>query len=46
MILNPHLTELHSYPFERLRLLFEAIAPDPRHSAIDLGIGEAKHSTP
>jgi N-succinyldiaminopimelate aminotransferase len=43
---NPDLAKLHPYPFERLRLLFKDITPDPRYSAINLGIGEPKHPTP
>jgi len=43
---NPDLAKLQPYPFERLRLLFKDIAPDPRHTAINLGIGEPKHPTP
>ncbi len=44
--MNPNLTKLQPYPFERLRLLFQDITPDPRHAAINLGIGEPKHPTP
>lgn len=44
--MNPDLAKLQPYPFERLRLLFKGIAPDPRHTAINLGIGEPKHPTP
>ena len=44
--MNPDLAKLQPYPFERLRLLFKGIAPDPRHAAINLGIGEPKHPTP
>jgi len=43
---NPNLARLQPYPFERLRLLFKDIEPDPRYAAIDLGIGEPKHPTP
>jgi N-succinyldiaminopimelate aminotransferase len=43
---NPNLAKLQPYPFERLRLLFKDITPDPRHTAINLGIGEPKHPTP
>jgi N-succinyldiaminopimelate aminotransferase len=43
---NPNLAKLQPYPFERLRLLFKDITPDPRHTPINLGIGEPKHSTP
>ena len=44
--MNPDLAKLQPYPFERLRLLFKDITPDPRHTAINLGIGEPKHPTP
>ncbi len=44
--MNPNLAKLQPYPFERLRLLFKDIAPDPRYTAINLGIGEPKHPTP
>jgi aspartate/methionine/tyrosine aminotransferase len=43
---NPDLAKLQPYPFERLRLLFKDITPDPRYSAINLGIGEPKHPPP
>jgi N-succinyldiaminopimelate aminotransferase len=43
---NPDLAKLQPYPFERVRLLFKAITPDPRFTAINLGIGEPKHPTP
>ena len=44
--MNPNLAKLQPYPFERLRLLFQDIRPEPRYSAINLGIGEPKHPTP
>ena len=44
--MNPNLSKLQPYPFEKLRLLFKDIAPDARFSAINLGIGEPKHPTP
>jgi N-succinyldiaminopimelate aminotransferase len=43
---NPHLDRLHSYPFEKLRLLFEGVKPNPEYAHISLGIGEPKHATP
>jgi hypothetical protein len=43
---NSNPTKLHPYPFERLRLLFKDLNPDPRDTAINLGIGEPKHLTP
>jgi N-succinyldiaminopimelate aminotransferase len=43
---NPHLDRLHPYPFEKLRLLFAGVTPNPSYSAISLGMGEPKHPTP
>jgi N-succinyldiaminopimelate aminotransferase len=43
---NPLLDKLQPYPFEKLRLLFSQITPNPDYSAIGLGIGEPKHPTP
>jgi N-succinyldiaminopimelate aminotransferase len=44
--MNPRLSLLQPYPFERLRQLF-ADVPAPAHwSPISLGIGEPKHATP
>ena len=44
--MNPRLSLLHPYPFERLRELTRDITPTPGHRSIGLGIGEPKHSTP
>jgi len=44
--LNPDLSLLHPYPFERLRQLFAGVVPNPGRSAINLSIGEPKHATP
>ncbi|RZA29980.1 MAG: succinyldiaminopimelate transaminase [Lysobacteraceae bacterium] len=44
--MNPHLDQLHPYPFEQLRQLFAGVTPNPAHSPISLGIGEPKHPTP
>ena len=44
--MNPQLSLLQPYPFERLRQLFAGITPDPAYRAISLGIGEPKHATP
>jgi N-succinyldiaminopimelate aminotransferase len=44
--MNPHLSLLQPYPFERLRQLFAGVTPSPAHRAISLGIGEPKHATP
>jgi N-succinyldiaminopimelate aminotransferase len=44
--MNPLLAKLQPYPFERLRKLFEGVAPNPTLAPISLGIGEPKHPTP
>ncbi len=44
--MNPLLSRLQPYPFERLRQLFAGITPNPAYRAISLGIGEPKHATP
>ena len=44
--MNPLLTKLHPYPFERLRQLFAGTIPNPAYAPISLGMGEPKHATP
>ncbi len=44
--MNPNLSLLQSYPFQRLRDLFKGITPNPELSPINLSIGEPKHATP
>ncbi len=44
--MNPRLDQLHPYPFQKLRALFEGATPDPGKSAINLSIGEPRHPTP
>ena len=44
--MNPLLSQLQPYPFERLRLLFAGVTPNPDLRPISLGIGEPKHPTP
>ena len=44
--MNPLLSLLQPYPFERLRQLFAGVAPSAEHSPISLGIGEPRHATP
>jgi N-succinyldiaminopimelate aminotransferase len=44
--MNPKLSHLQPYPFERLRQLFAGVTPHPDHRPISLGIGEPKHATP
>jgi N-succinyldiaminopimelate aminotransferase len=43
---NPLLSKLQPYPFEKLRQLFGGVTPNPKFSPISLGIGEPKHPTP
>jgi N-succinyldiaminopimelate aminotransferase len=43
---NPHLTQLQPYPFEKLRQLFAGIKPNPDFREIKLSIGEPQHATP
>ncbi|MDB6000591.1 MAG: dapC [Rhizobacter sp.] len=44
--MNPLLSRLNPYPFERLRALTRDITPNPDLRPISLGIGEPKHPTP
>ena len=44
--MNPLLSRLQPYPFERLRQLFAGVTPSPQHKPISLGIGEPRHATP
>ena len=44
--MNPLLSRLQPYPFERLRQLFADVTPNPAFRPISLGIGEPKHATP
>ena len=44
--MNPRLDQLQPYPFQKLRDLFGGVAPNPALSAINLSIGEPKHTTP
>ena len=44
--MNPLLSRLQPYPFERLRQLFAGVTPSPDHKPISLGIGEPRHATP
>lgn len=43
---NPFLSKLHPYPFEKLRQLFAGMTPNPALSEIKLSIGEPQHATP
>ncbi|MDQ8022512.1 MAG: succinyldiaminopimelate transaminase [Moraxellaceae bacterium] len=44
--MNPHLDQLHPYPFEKLRALFAGVQPPTGLSPIRLSIGEPQHETP
>ncbi len=44
--MNPRLSRLHAYPFERWRALTADIRPNPALEPISLGIGEPRHPTP
>ncbi len=44
--MNPKLSLLQPYPFERLRQLFAGVTPNPAFSPISLGIGEPRHAAP
>ncbi len=44
--MNPLLSRLQPYPFERLRQLFAGVQPPAGVRPISLGIGEPRHATP
>ncbi|MSP28440.1 MAG: succinyldiaminopimelate transaminase [Methylococcales bacterium] len=44
--MNPHLSQLHPYPFEKLAQLKHGITPPADKSPIVLSIGEPAHATP
>ena len=44
--MNPLLSRLQPYPFERLKQLFSTVTPNPVYAPISLGIGEPRHATP
>ena len=44
--MNPLLSHLQPYPFERLRQLFANVTANPALKPISLGMGEPKHPTP
>jgi N-succinyldiaminopimelate aminotransferase len=44
--MNPNLSRLQAYPFERLRQLFATVQPNPAYNPISLGIGEPRHAAP
>jgi len=44
--MNPNLSRLQAYPFERLRQLFSSVTPNAAFRPISLGIGEPRHPAP
>ena len=44
--MNPLLSSLQPYPFERLRQLFDGVVPPAGLAPISLGMGEPRHATP
>lgn len=44
--MNPDLSRLQPYPFEKLRQLFAPVSPAPTFKEIKLSIGEPQHATP
>ena len=44
--MNPNLSRLQAYPFERLRQLFATVTPNAAFKPISLGIGEPRHAAP
>lgn len=44
--MNPLLSRLQPYPFEKLRALTAGVRPNPAYAPIGLGIGEPRHPTP
>jgi len=44
--MNPNLSRLQPYPFQKLAALLAGITPDPALRPISLSIGEPKHPTP
>ena len=44
--MNPLLSRLKPYPFERLRQLLAGVSTNPAYPPISLGIGEPRHPTP
>jgi len=44
--MNPYITRLQPYPFERLATLIDGIEPAPGKAPIPLFIGEPRHPPP
>ena len=45
-LMNPNLSQLQPYPFERLAKLFDGVKPPDSRRPISLSIGEPQHATP
>jgi len=44
--MNPKLNQLQPYPFQKLKSLFDGVAPNPDYQPIGLHIGAPKHPAP
>ena len=44
--MNPNLSKLQPYPFEKLRRLFEGVTPPAHLAPVRMSIGEPQHATP
>ena len=44
--MNPDLSKLHPYPFERLATLLDGVTPPADVAPISLSIGEPRHTPP
>lgn len=44
--MNPRLSQLHDYPFQRLAALLDGISPAAHRPHVSLSIGEPKHEPP
>ena len=44
--MNPGLSDLQAYPFERLNALLADLVPNPQQDRVALSIGEPKHAAP
>ena len=44
--MNPRLSQLHDYPFQRLAALLDGISPATQRPHVSLSIGEPKHEPP
>jgi len=44
--MNPHLSQLQPYPFEKIRNLLNGVAPPAGSAAISFAMGEPKHPPP